>query len=180
MSPSEIHDLIITLGSQILIIGTGLITVYYKMRAQVDKKLTEVKNHTDVSVQKLNGMLTYVIHSFDRPAWIKVATKGTNGETEFRMLEMNDLYAESYGIKRSDYIGKTDLEAGWDKSSADEFRAHDLMVWASGQASSFEEPVRKGSKRFRKIRLSSLNGEVKGIMAYAVDPEDPFKNDLPK
>jgi hypothetical protein len=125
-------------------------------------------------VQKLNGMLTYVIHSFDRPAWLKVARMRGDGEIEFRMMEMNEAYASTYGIARHEYLGKTDLEAGWDKRTADAFRAHDLSVWASGEPSTFVESIGSKPLRFRKLRVvSPYNNELKGIFGYAVDCHDP-------
>lgn len=168
MTTPEIQDLIITVSSQLLIVGTGLITAYYKLRSQVQNKIKEVKNHTDVTLQKLNGMLTYVIHSFDRPAWIKIATHRSDGEIEFRMLELNNLYTDNFGISRHEYIGKTDLEAGWDKQTSDKMLANDLLVWGSGDPITFTEIIGGKEVKFRKIRVQSPNGVLKGVMGYCV------------
>jgi hypothetical protein len=173
MTSPEINDLIITIGSQLLIVGSGLIAAYFKLRSEVQSKIAEVKNHTDVTLQKLNGMLSYVIHSFDRPAWIKIATQRQDGQIEFRMLELNELYSETFGISRNDYIGKTDLEAGWDKRTADQMRSHDLSVWASGESATITEVINGKRLRFRKIRVQSANSALKGIMCYSVDSMEP-------
>jgi len=169
MTSPELNDIIITVASQLLIVGTGLIAAYFKLRSEVQAKISEVKTHTDVTLQKLNGMLTYVIHSFDRPAWIKIATQRQDGEVEFRMLELNDLYTETFGISRHDYLGKTDLEVGWDKATSERMRNHDLQVWASGEPATFEEQVSGNNLKFRKIRVQSPNGTLKGVMGYCVN-----------
>jgi hypothetical protein len=173
MTPPEIQELVVTIASQILIVGTGLLAAYFKLRSEVQAKIQEVKTHTDVTLQKLNGMLTYVIHSFDRPAWIKIASIRADGEIEFRMLELNDLYTESFDISRHEYLGKTDLEAGWDKIEADKMRTNDLHVWSSGQPTTFVEVVGGKPLRFRKIRVQSADGRLKGVMGYAVECEEP-------
>lgn len=173
MTTPEIEKLIILVSSQLIVVGTGLLAAYYKLRNNFSNQIGDMKNHTDVTLQRLNGMLTYVIHSFDRPAWVKVARTRTDGETEFRMLEVNELYASKFGIPRQDHLGKTDLEAGWDKHTADGFRAQDLAVWASGEPMTFTEDIAGTKTRFRKIRVQSPNGELKGVMGYAVDCQTP-------
>lgn len=145
-----------------------LLTVYLRLKGHIDKKTEETKQHSDLSVQKLNGLLTTVIHSFDAPAWIKIATNGPNNEIDFRMSEVNDKYTELFGIKRSEYIGKTDLEAGWPKELAEKFRQHDLLVWASGEPQTIEEDCGKGKLVFRKLRLESPDGKLKGVMGYQI------------
>ena len=173
MTQAEITQIIVNAGSQLLVVGTGLIAAYFQIRSKLDTRMSELKNHTDVTLQRLNGMLTYVIHSFDRPAWIKVARTRIDGEVEFRMLEINELYAAKFGIPRQSYLGKTDLEAGWDRKVADQFRSHDLSVWASGEPMTFTEMVNGQLTRFRKIRVQSPDGELKGVMGYAVDCQSP-------
>lgn len=170
MTSPEINDLVITVASQLLIVGTGLMAAYFKLRSEVKTRINEVKSHTDVTLQKLNGMLTYVIHSFDRPAWIKIASIRADGEVEFRMLELNDLYTETFGISRHDYLGKTDLEVGWDRATAEKMRHNDLHIWASGVPETFCESINGKDLKFRKIRLQSPNGVLKGVMGYMIDP----------
>jgi PAS domain-containing protein len=160
-----------------------LFAAWIKFKTTLAENTRDLKCHTDVSVQKLNGMLTYVIHSFDRPAWIKVARE-ENGKVQFRMLELNELYAEKFGISRNDYIGKTDLEAGWDLATAKKFEDHDLLTWASGEPQTFVEKVDGQPMRFRKIRITTKDGKSKGVMGYAIDCADPehcpvYKKDHP-
>jgi hypothetical protein len=145
-----------------------LMAAWFKFRTALVVHTSEIKHHSDVAVQKLNGMLTYVIHSFDRPAWVKVAHQ-TSTSIEFRMLEVNHLYTDIFGIERMDYLGKTDLEAGWDKKTADKFHSHDLQVWATGEPQTFTEEYNGKKTKFRKLRVMSGDGKTKGIMGYAVD-----------
>lgn len=125
---------------------------------------------TDVSLRRLNGTVTAIIHSWPGPAWIKAAST-ENGTTVFRMMELNGAYEKVCGISRINHIGKTDLEAGWDHERAEEFRRHDLMVWASGESEVVTEP-RLGAddkvETFIKIRLTSQDGQVKGIMGLSM------------
>jgi PAS domain-containing protein len=179
MTYTDIEKLILLFFTQLsLFIG-----LYFKLKkgssqrhsavlSEVKKKLDEVKNHQDVSVQKLNGMLSYLIHSFGRPAWLKVARQTADG-IDFRMIEVNQAYAEAFGIARLDYLGKTDLEAGWEHETAAKFKDHDLAVWASGEPMTVVETVNGKPMRFRKIRVQSLDGEKKGIFAYAIDCQEP-------
>lgn len=161
----------------ILVVGTivtnfiALGIAWFKLKTAVHTMSQEVKEHTDVAVQKLNGMLTYFIHSADRPMWIK-AVKLENGKPVFRMLEVNNEYAQLFGIKRSDYIGKTDLEAGWDRETSDMFYQNDLAVWASGNPHTFTEVIEGKTMRFRKLLLQTPDGNKKGVMGYAVDYND--------
>jgi hypothetical protein len=163
---------LIPLLAGILVNILVVIGAWLKFKTTLTQNTEDIKNHSDVTVQKLNGMLTYVIHSFDRPAWIKVARE-ENGKTVFRMLEMNELYSEAFGIPRSNYIGKTDLEAGWDHITAERFGQHDLMVWASGEPETFVEIINGKSMRFRKLRIMTRDGKSKGVMGYAVECGDP-------
>lgn len=170
MSLADLKDIIESVGSQILVVGTGLMVAYFKVKSQFDKKIQEVKTHTAISIQKLNGMLSYVINSFDRPAWIKVANVRADGEIEFRILDVNKVYCDEFGFSEEECIGKTDFEMGWDSISANSFRKHDLSVWASGETETFIEVVRGKSRFFRKLRVQSQDGMVKGVMGYEVDP----------
>lgn len=174
MAPIQLPDwttLLIVGGSitaQLMIV----VTAWFKFKTELQARTNEIKYHSDVSVQKLNGMLTSVIMSFDRPAWVKVAHMERD-KVVFRMLEINNLYGELYGVERQDYIGKTDLEAGWPKESADSFYNHDVQVWSTGESSTFNEVINGKSYRFRKIRVTSSTGKIKGVMGYAVDCGEP-------
>lgn len=161
---------IITVAGSVLVNLMVLMGAWLKFRTELRSNTREIKAHTDVTVQKLNGMLSYVIHSADRPWWIKVAAE-EHGETVFRMLEVNQAYTDLFGISRDDYIGKTDLEAGWSHTESEEFRRNDLLVWATGEPTTFTETVGDaGPMSFRKLRIQTPDGRLKGVMGYATSP----------
>jgi hypothetical protein len=149
-----------------------LLAAWVKFKTTLLTTTEDIKNHSDITVQKLNGMLTYVIQSFDRPAWVKVARE-ENGEIHFRMLEVNDKYTELSGIHRKNYIGRTDLEAGWNHETAKIFHDHDLSVWASGNSKTFDEEIYGTKRKFRRIRIQTNDGTLKGIMCYEIGEDMP-------
>ena len=148
-----------------------LAAAWVKFRTVMLVVSKDIRNHTDVSVQKLNGILSYFMHSAERPMWIKRAVV-EDGKIAFRMLEINRHYSKLFNIQRIDYIGKTDLEAGWPKEIADVFYAHDLKVWATGHAETYSELIDGKPTRFRKMLLETPDGTKKGVMGYAVDIGD--------
>lgn len=177
MTAGEWTTIIETIGSQLVVIGPLFLATYFKLKSEFAKKIDEVKNHTSVSVQKLNGTISYVVNSFDRPAWIKMAYQKPNSQDiEFRMMECNHYYEEWFDVDARDCVGKTDLEAGWDQKSAAECRKSDLAVWASGEPETFVEHFRGRKIKIRKIRLQSSDGILKGIMAYVVDDPEDFED----
>lgn len=145
---------------------------YLALRKQ-NREIHTMKAHVDSQLTKLNGTATYMIHSWPGPAWLKRAEVDKQGNVQFRMVELNEIYAQTYGIPRLDYIGKTDLEAGWDKQTSDRFRDHDLEVWAKGGAIMFTEDIQGGNLKFMKIRLQSADGQLKGVLGYGL-PLDMF------
>jgi PAS domain-containing protein len=149
-----------------------LAVAWFKFKTALVVHTAEIKHHSDVAVQKLNGMLTYVINSFDRPAWVKVAHQ-TKDKVEFRMLEVNQKYTDIFGHERMDYLGKTDLEVGWSKEHADAYHAHDLQVWATGEPQTFYQEYNGKILRFRKLRVISSDGKTKGVMGYQIDCSHP-------
>lgn len=169
MIDGEIIETIVQVGAVLSALYLG----YRKTALRLDQKTEELKTYTDVSMNRMNGTLAAVIHSFDRPCWVKMATTAQDGTIEFRMLELNDHYSQAFGVSRQQYLGKTDLEAGWDQETAKNFREHDLLAWASGEPQDFVEVVDGKPLRFRKLRLTSKDGINKGIMGYAVDCADP-------
>lgn len=47
MTQPEIIQIIAAVGGQLLIVGGGLLTAYFKIRGKVDERLEEIRNHTD-------------------------------------------------------------------------------------------------------------------------------------
>lgn len=160
-----------TVATAILVNLGVLYGAWKKFKKELRDRTQEIKTHTDITVQKLNGMLSYVIHSADRPWWVKVASE-EQGKTVFRMLEVNQAYTDVFGVRREDYLGKTDLEAGWKHEIADMFHHNDLIVWATGEPTTFSESIGNKQFRFRKVRLQTPDGRLKGVMGYMVDCYD--------
>ena len=46
---------------------------------------------------------------------------------------------------------------------------HDLAVWASGEPTTFIERIEGVERHFRKIRITTPDGKLKGIMSYEID-----------
>jgi hypothetical protein len=177
MTGVEWVKIIETIAAQSLVLGPALVLAYFKAKAEFSRKIDEVKEHTSVSIQKLNGTVSYIVNSFERPAWIKMAYFKPNGQdVEFRMMECNQYYADWFGLDIKDCVGKTDLEAGWDQHNAIECRKSDLAVWASGEPETFTETFDGKKLKIRKIRLQSSDGTLKGIMAYIVDDPEDLQN----
>lgn len=149
-----------------------LLVGWLRFKSELSRKTAEIKTHTDVTVTKLNGVLRYLIHSMDRPCWLKMAYM-ENGKLVFRMLEVNHHYEAKYGISRQNYIGKTDLEAGWNRDIARRIYKNDLLVWSSGEPQTVIEKTNQGEAAFYKIRVQSDTGELKGIFGFEVfsDPD---------
>lgn len=159
---------------------SGLVALYFKLRhsgavrtgylsEELRSCVNELKAHQETSIQKLNGMLSYLISSLGRPAWLKVASTDANGKTVFRMLVLNAHYGDIVGVHVDDYVGKTDLEAGWNHETARQFHDHDLLVWSTGESQDFFEVVNGERMRFRKIPVKSPSGDIKGVFGFAVD-----------
>lgn len=163
-STTELIALICAVAVNTLVV----LGAWFKFKSELKSKVQQINSYTDVSVTKLNGMLKYLISSFDRPCWLKLAVKENNGIV-FRMVELNKMYEEFFHMEREDYIGKTDLEAGWDHETAQIFHENDLTVWASGKPQNFIEKINGKNMTFRKIRVETESGEAKGIFGYCVD-----------
>jgi len=153
-----------------------LVISHFLQRKNIRKSAHDVRMFTDSSVRNLNGTVTALIHSWPGAAWLKLAFH-EDGKIIFRMQELNHEYEESYNIDRLDYIGKTDLEAGWTHKEAEEFRQHDLMVWASGEREFYTEEKSSrhsiaGKGMYLKIRVSSPDGKHKGILGLEFDPKN--------
>lgn len=166
---------------QLLTVISLVIGVYVALKREVRREGAEVKKHTDVSVRKLNGLnVESLIHSMDRPAWVKVAVSEGGGPVEFRMLTMNRQYERAFGKTSEQYIGRTDAQAGWDPQTVAKFYDHDLYIWQTGQPATVVEVCDGVPYRFRKIRVCTPDGIPKGIMGFTVEEVGPpERNDIP-
>ncbi len=138
----------------------------WQTRKALREEIAQQNAFIDSSIRKLNGIASAIVQSFDGPCWIKLAVPRPDGTVEFRMQEINAAYEQSYGINRLDYIGKTDIEAGWSKEQAEDFRRNDLDVWSTGQAHTYTEMILGKPTLIRKIRVQSAEGALKGVMGY--------------
>jgi len=162
---------------QLLTVISLVIGVYVALKREVRREGAEVKKHTDVSVRKLNGLnVESLIHSMDRPAWVKVAVSEAGGPVEFRMLTMNRQYERAFGKTRDQYLGRTDREAGWDAATCAQFYDHDLYIWQTGQPSTVVEVCDGIPYRFRKVRVSTPDGIPKGILGFSVEENGVAEN----
>jgi len=161
---------------QLFTVISLVIGVYVALKREVRRESSEVKKHTDLSFRKLNGLnVDSLIHSMDRPAWLKVATI-EDGRTEFRMLTLNRHYERAFGKTSEQYIGRTDAQAGWDRQTVAKFYDHDLYIWQTGQPATVVEVCDGVPYRFRKIRVCTPDGVPKGIMGFTVEAEAPPEN----
>lgn len=160
------------LVAQTLALAVLFGTSHIMQRRLIKREGHDSRVFTDVGLKRLNGTVTAIIHSWPGPAFIKVAhTEGAG--TVFRMLELNEAYEKAYGVSRLHCIGRTDAEAGWDSKKAEEWRANDIMVWASGESEILQEDYVEGDchkkRTFIKVRITSPDGSAKGIMGLCVD-----------
>jgi hypothetical protein len=136
----------------------------------VKQEIEKQNKFIDSSLKTLNGTASAIIASYPAPCWVKLAHKMPDGKIEFRMMDLNFHYEVMFGKHRLEYVGKTDLEAGWSQEESDDFYVHDLLVYNDGKPRDFIEKITIDDKQrevvFRKIRLQYANGEVKGIMGY--------------
>lgn len=168
MSTEHIINILVPIAVQVLATLGVVIAAVVRLMGHIDRRQRETHIATDLAVKKLNGSLRYLINAFDRPAWIKIGTKEPDGTINFRMFEVNNAYQRVFGIPRLHYIGKTDLEAGWDQETAKRFYAHDLQVWATGEPQTFREQIGGVQMSFHKMRWANEDMSVIGVFGYPV------------
>ena len=151
-----------------------ILLVFFAVRwlsSQISTSVEQTKAHTTQLANKLSGMVPTLIHSMDRPAWVKVAsTNPISGHIEFRMYECNDAFAKVFRISREEIMGKTDFEMPWDLEVARKFYDNDLEVYSTGEPATYKEITANGREvRVRKLRLQDATGRVKGVMGYGIE-----------
>lgn len=158
---------------------TTLFALYFKIGGKMSKIVsdseTRIRTFTDSSIRSLNGTASAIVHSFPTECWVKLAVTDDKGNLKFIMHELNDKYEKSFGMSRLGYIGKTDLEAGWDRDTANAFFDHDSLIWATGKAQTFKETVNGKEMMFHKLRLESPAGNLKGVMGFRLDNMTPVE-----
>jgi hypothetical protein len=154
----------ISIVGQTLAVTIVLVISHYLQRRLIKQEARSGRIFLDTSLRRLNGTVTAIIHSWPGPAWIKVAI-AEEGQTVFRMLELNGAAEKEFGIPRLDYIGNTDREAGCTEEQAEQYRRLDLLVWASGESDILEG---EDGQAFTRVCIVSSDGEVKGVMGLSV------------
>jgi len=160
----------VMLVGEMIAVPIIIVITHFLQQRLIKREARSARIFTDTTLRRLNGTVTAIVHSWPGPAWIKMA-HDENGDVVFRMMEINAAGERAAGVSRLAYIGKTDLEAGCPHTMANELRQHDLMVWASGEATIFSETDAHGETgKFVKIRITSPDGQCKGIMGLALLP----------
>jgi len=157
-----IVEILQTLGAVLL----TWLSVFFTFSKELKNTKKELKEYHDVTLNRLNGTLKSFIDQMEFPAWIKVVRRDGDN-IKFVMLEINLAYTEVFGIKRTDYVGKTDHDV-WPKEIADSFSISDLRVWSTGQPETFLKDVNGYKRYFRKARILSVDGHVKGVIGYQI------------
>ena len=172
------NEVLMSLGEFFAYVLVAAFAIWKNNRAVQDvkiesnKNIGDMKHHLDAQLKKLNGTATYMIHSWPAGAWLKQAEIDYEGNTIFRMIELNEKYADEVGISRLEYIGKTDLEAGVPLEQSKAYYEDDLDVWARGGAHVNSVTNESGQLvHYIKIRLSSPDGDLKGVIGYEL-PHD--------
>lgn len=163
----------------------ALVLQQFIQRTFIQKSLIsqseKLQTFTDVSVRKLNGTATSIIRAFPAPCYMMILDE-QDGNSKFIISEVNEAYENITGIKRSNAIGNTELEIGVIKSDAEENHKHNLLVCGGPEPNyTFDEVIKPESKekiKIMKVRLVSVEGKIKGILAFVVEPKFccPFWN----
>jgi len=95
-------------------------------------------------------------------------------------LGSNDSQAQSLGLTSSkEVIGKTDYDLPWGKENASKFRANDIEVMKTKNATSIEETALINGKQAivlsQKLPLKNKKGEIVGVMGVSIDITDRKK-----
>lgn len=153
-----------------IISETPLMVVgYLALRRAMVKDKQEIKDHNEVSVKQANGSFGYSVQSMRIPMYIKTYSQSVEGKPKFLFLQLNQPYADLFGLKRKDMMGKTDIEAGVPKEIADFIYSKDIQVWSNQKKEMFIKTLTNGEQRvFDKIPFVSDEGKVIGVLGYEV------------
>lgn len=141
---------------------TALALVY--LRKDLHKAKEEIKTSAETAVKNANGTLTHAINSLRTPAYIK-RLKYKNSRPVMIYQQVNQLYADLFGLRAEDMINKTDLEAGVPKSVADVSHIRDIEAWSSGKEIVYIKDL--GNGNFIQFEIIPLK-ETPHVMAYQV------------
>lgn len=147
--------------------GTCFGASFVAFQKTVSKLADDLKSHSDATMRKFNGSMTYAICRFKWPIYI-MEVKNENGRIAFRMMELNEAYANIFGIKRKDWIGKTDMGAGMPKSLAEAEYARYLRVWSMDQELTYLRDMPDGTQEvYTQMPFADDNGKIVGVLVYS-------------
>lgn len=140
---------------------------WYKVRLMLLQSKAEIKDHAELVVNRLNGMLSYVIQSFDKPCWLMKSSTETGGMIIFRMLEYNKGFVDLFGCDDTVSLNGLTLDA---LNITSELKAtllkSCLLVWASGETQSLFIDLRGRRFELRLVRIQTEEGDATGIFSY--------------
>jgi PAS domain-containing protein len=124
----------------VLLIGsTAILVAYRKFSNKLDETRKEVVQAANST--QINGWLHALLSKMPYPAWVKVAQRDPKtGRVSFYMQYMNQSYTDWFGVRREDYIGKTDWDI-WTHDVALSYYNNDASVLASQRAQRFTEAI---------------------------------------
>lgn len=134
---------------------------------RLDGMLSDVTQRSEAEEQlrRRELYLRAILDNFPFMVWLK--------DADSRFLAVNQRFAEAAGRSTSDELrGLTDLDA-WPASLAEQYRADDREVMASGQEKNLEEPVeiagaRRWIETFKKPVVTP-EGQILGTVGFARD-----------
>lgn len=123
------------------------------------------RSEAEEQLRRRELYLRAILDNFPFMVWLK--------DADSRFLAVNQRFAEAAGRSTSDELrGLTDLDA-WPASLAEQYRADDREVMASGQEKNLEEPVeiagaRRWIETFKKPVVTP-EGQILGTVGFARD-----------
>ncbi|MCW1885655.1 PAS domain-containing protein [Luteolibacter flavescens] len=97
-------------------------------------------------------------------------------DLEGRYLMVNRGFEDLFGLARKDVLGFTDHQLIADKSAADKFRKHDILIAEGGEALQMDEELYVDNEPRTyvavKFPLRDLNGQIQSIGAISTDITD--------
>lgn len=146
----------------------------------VERTAESVKQTVREEVIKANHVTTDFMENTPTPMWYK--------DRRYIMRWVNNAYSMTFGILRSNYVGKTDYDV-WPAEIARAFRTHDEEVLLKGVRIEVVEdvPVRIGDpdsplKQWRVVKFPHRNpitGDVEGVCGEAHPVNGPECVSLP-
>lgn len=133
----------------------------------MDRDVTEQRRAQEKAIQAEQRMQEMIDNS---PA--VVSMKDLKG----RYLMVNRGFEDLFALQRKDVLGFTDHQLMADKSAADKFRKHDLLVAEGGEALQMDEELYVDNEPRTyvsvKFPLRDLRGELKAIGTISTDITD--------